>query len=446
MHWLRLLKQLPESRKDQLFRTGLSILLVLSFFLRLYRLDQPTEHYFDEVYHAYTAQKYLHNNPEAYDIWSPPEGRFANEWVHPPLAKLLMAGFMAITHESSFGWRIGSSFFGTGIIAVTALIALQLFRSKKIAALAAVFLSLDGLLLAQSRIAMNDTYFLFFGLCSIYTYILWRKNHQSLRTVLLSGVFFGLALASKWTSLYILLFYATDILFRLKRKEFKLTPILIIHGILSFLFVPFALYLASYAQFFALGYSWKDLLEMQRQIFWYHTNLVATHPYQSTPVQWILDLRPVWYWTGDPNRSFVQNIYNAGNPIFFWFGLIAIAFSIRSLIHTKNSVLLFCILWYFWMWLPWARSPRIMFFYHYLPALPPLAILSAYFAEHLLHIRAKIQTKNRQLHVVRLTRAIPFAVIGLCALWLMLFFPILTGLPIPREYDRALFSLFPFWR
>jgi len=359
---------------------------------------------------------------------------------------LLMAGFMAITHESSFGWRIGSSFFGTGIIAISALIALQLFHSRKIAALTAVFLSLDGLLLAQSRIAMNDTYFLFFGLSSIYAYILWRKDSQSLRTLLISGAFFGLALASKWTSLYILLFYASDTLIRLKQKKLRLNPTLCIQGMISFIVIPVAFYLASYLQFFAAGYSWPYFVEMQRQIFWYHTNLVATHPYQSTPLQWVLDLRPVWYWTGAQNGALIQNIYNAGNPVFFWFGLCAVIFSIRQIIKTKNMVLLFCVLWYFWMWLPWARSPRIMFFYHYLPALPPLAILSAYLANQFLLLKNDNKKKDQRVQPARMAFLIPFGIIGLCAVWLIIFFPVLTGLPITREYYQMLFSLFPFWR
>lgn len=446
MHRLRFLKHFSEPRKDQLFRIGLSVLLVLSFFLRLHRLDQPVEHYFDEVYHAYTAQKYLHNNPEAYDIWAPPEGRFAHEWVHPPLAKLLMAGFMAVTHESSLGWRIGSTFFGTGIIALTAFIALQLFRSRTIAALAAVFLSMDGLLLAQSRIAMNDTYFLFFGLCSIYGYLLWRKDVHGVKNLVISGSFFGLALASKWTSLYILLFYASDIILRLKRKDLSLTPMLCLQGILTFLCLPILIYLASYAQFFTMGYSWAQFFEMQWQTWWYHTNLVATHAYQSTPVQWVFNLRPVWYWTGSPQSGVVQHIYNAGNPIFFWFGFVAVLFTIRRFVQTKQNVLLFCLFWYFWMWLPWARSPRIMFFYHYLPALPPLAILSAYLANHLLTFHTATKKKTHRFWTPQVVHGIPFAVIGLCALWLILFFPILTGMPISRDYDKFLFSLFPFWR
>ena len=37
---------------------------------------------------------------------------------------------------------------------------------------------------------------------------------------------------------------------------------------------------------------------------------------------------------------------------------------------------LFLLLGYFCLWLPWILSPRIMYFHHYLPALPCLWVLT----------------------------------------------------------------------
>lgn len=455
------LQKLSTEKKDQLFRVLLSIMLVGSFLLKLYHLEFPKEHYFDEVYHAFTAQHYLHQDRTAYDIWAtPPEG-FAYEWVHPPLAKLAMAGFMALVGENSFGWRLGSVIFGTGVIAMTALLALTLFRSRKIALFAAFFLCTDGLMFAQSRIAMNDEYFLFFGLCSIYAYLHWRNGKQLFRHLFLSGFFFGLALASKWTSIYIFLLYCTDLAILLTRKFMQnyfnaavrvekqkvLRSIqIILQGILSFGIIPAILYLGSYGQFFSMGYSWKEFVEMQQQIWWYHTGLRATHPYQSTPLEWIFDMRPVWYWTGSSTANVVKNIYNLGNPFFFWFGLLAVVFTALQVKKQKNSILWFCLLWYFWMWLPWAKSPRIMFFYHYLPALPALAILSGHLVNNLLNIKTPAKQKSMEKTFNKMARLSPILLFTLCIGWFILFYPNLSGAPVPKGFADSVFFIFPRWK
>src|SRR5258708_29552828 len=60
-------------------------------------------------------------------------------------------------------------------------------------------------------------------------------------------------------------------------------------------------------------------------MWWYHTNLKATHPYQSTPFDWIFDLRPVWLFV-DYQKEKVANIYTLENPMIAWFGLVSILF------------------------------------------------------------------------------------------------------------------------
>jgi dolichyl-phosphate-mannose--protein O-mannosyl transferase len=42
-------------------------------------------------------------------------------------------------------------------------------------------LSLEGLFLIQSRIAMNDSYLVFFMLMAFIAYVRWRKSPDSLK-------------------------------------------------------------------------------------------------------------------------------------------------------------------------------------------------------------------------------------------------------------------------
>lgn len=446
------------SRKN-FWPLAISIVLFAAL-ARLLYIHFPPSFYFDEVYHGFTATTYLHNDPKGYEYWaSPPEG-VAYEWTHPPLAKLLMAAGMFILGENSVGWRSSSVVFGTGVIALTGVLAHQLFGRKRISLLAMLLASFDGLLLSMSRIAMNDMHFLFFMLCSLICYIEFKKvlfvKDRFKKQVLwwsLTMVSIALALASKWTALYlgaaITLDFAVTLLITWKFPWKTLITV----SLLSLFIVP-TIYLSSYLQFFMQGHTLKEWKETTQQMWWYHTGLEATHGYQSRPIQWILNLRPVWmhvdYTQSEQKR--LAHIYNVGNPLFFWTGLVAVGFlSVRILHATQKRFTAFVfnqklqkpvpVVWnlafplfvYFFMWTPWIVSPRIMFFYHYAPALPLLAILTAYGFDKL--IQGGKQAKAL-IYVLVLLSAVVFVVL----------YPMNTGIFMPERYFDLIFSVFPMWK
>ncbi|MFQ6020229.1 MAG: hypothetical protein ACE5KW_05690, partial [Dehalococcoidia bacterium] len=160
-----------------------------------------------------------------------------------------------------------------------------------------------------------------------------------------------------------------------------------------FIAVPLFVYFLSYVPFFLSGHGLGDLWDLQRQMYWYHTGLDATHPYQSLWYTWPFDYRPVYlYVSGD------AQIYALGNPIIFWLGLPALAFALFTVLRKvqvrlegedgKMAVsgslgglefaLLFVLVGYLSFLIPWARVPRIVFIYHYLPAVPFLALALGY--------------------------------------------------------------------
>ena len=158
-------------------------------------------------------------------------------------------------------------------------------------------------------------------------------------------------------------------------------------------------------------------------MWYYHTTLVATHAYQSTPLQWIFAARPVWYWVeyGEGVRS---NIYVQGNPLILWLGLVALILQI-PLLRKFPFFLLYTL--YFILFIPWVISPRIMFYYHYLPS---SVFLLPILANWLLSFPKKIM----YLSLFTLT------------LSLLLISPMLYGYPLPSAYWDTLFKFFPTWK
>ncbi|MDP1743726.1 MAG: phospholipid carrier-dependent glycosyltransferase [Candidatus Amesbacteria bacterium] len=371
----------------------LGLIIAFTLITRLWNLHLPTEYYFDEVYNAFTTQEIVKNNIKAYEWFhtSPVVGT-AYGWTHPPLAKLISAIGILLFGDNSFGWRVSGAVLGTGVIYLTYLIAKE-FMTKKWALLAALFASLDGLILVQSRINMNDIYALFFILLVFYFFVKKR--------LLLLAISLGMLLATKWTGLYAIAIFGW-------RKN-----------IIGVLIVVLGIYLLSYSHYFYLGGTWQNFIELQKQMWWYNTNLTATHTYQSSWWTWPFNLRSVWYYVNYQIDQ-IANIYALGNPIIFWAGIPAVIYALF-----KRQWLI--VIGYLAFWLPWARAPRIMFLYHYLPSVPFICMAIAY---------SLSQIKNKYLTI---------GICGLVIVAFVYFYPLWTGIPMPKEFVNQYFWL-PGWK
>jgi predicted membrane-bound dolichyl-phosphate-mannose-protein mannosyltransferase len=301
----------------------------------------------------------LAGNPLAWHWSSPhPEG-FAYEWTHPPLAKEIMAGSMGIFGVTPLAWRLPGALLGVLVIFGVYLVAKKLFGSRDIAVLAAFFISMDGLLFTMSRIGTADIYFIAAAVMSYYFFLAKRDFW--------SALFLGFAAAAKWSTLWFLPILALTWVI-LRRK---ITP-----GLLWFFVIPPIIYFVSYLPMFYFGHDFSTFWGMQKQMWWYHSGLVATHPYTSPWWQWPLMIRPVYLYQNYKD-GIISNIYAIGNPFFFWMGIVALGISIISFIRQRRLTVFLLIFSYLVLFAPWAASPRIMFLYHYLPSLPFLAIILA---------------------------------------------------------------------
>ena len=255
----------------------LLVILLLSAFLRLHRLDYPKNYVFDEVYHAYTAKEYLKGNKDAWSPWGKAtEVGTAFEWLHPPVAKEIMTFSMLILHTNdAWSWRLPGVIFGVLSIYLVYILALLLFKNQITALLSAFIFSLDGLVFVQSRTGMNDVYLVAFILFSIISFV--RKKY------LFSALLLGISTATKWPGVF-LYFMFIPILFA--NRQFK--------EITYFLLLPPIIYLLSYTHYFLIGYRLDDFIELHRQIWWYQTNLKATHTYSSPWWSWPLNFYPIW--------------------------------------------------------------------------------------------------------------------------------------------------------
>lgn len=386
----------------------LILLLVISASLRLYRLDFPKAYVFDEIYHAYTAKEYLRGNKEAWSPWGKAtEEKVAFEWLHPPIAKELMSASMWLLHSTQpWAWRLPGVIMGTVSIFLVYLLAQALFSSPVISLTSALAFSLDGLVFTQSRVGMNDVYLVAFILASA---LFFTK-----KKFLLSALFCGLATATKWSGIFLLpVFWLMLVIDKKQPLKQKLLHFF------YFLIFTFLIYLLSYLPYFLQGYTYKDFIELNKQIWWYQTHLKATHPYTSPAWMWPLNLVPVWYYVQYFSKNYVANIFASGNIVVFLGGVIAILFTVWEFIKKHSSKLLLILFSYFIFWVPWVFSPRIMFLYHYSPSVPFLSIALGYQLNNL------YKNKKDQLWF--------WVILLLMVCSFLLLYPFLTGIPLPEQ-------------
>lgn len=386
-------------------KTVLILILLFSAFLRLYRLDFPNKFIFDEVYHAFTAKEYLKGSKEAWEWWTTPPPGVAFEWTHPPLAKEIMAASMFVANsQDGWAWRLPGVLLGVLSVFLIYRIGIKLFNNEPASLIAAFVFSIDGLNFVQSRVGMNDIYFVAFMLFSVYLFLS--------KKLLLSAIILGLSLSSKWTAVYAYLIFIPLLVYQTRFKT-----------LIFFLTIPALVYLITYIPFFTLGHSVDQFIGLQKQMWWYHIGLKATHDYASPAWSWPFNLYPVWYFV-DYKDNTIANIFAVGNPVVFWIGFVAILLTIWEVIRKKSISLLIITLAFFAFWLPWLISPRIMFLYHFSPSVPFLCLALGYQMDKLL--------KEGQQRLV-------YLLLILMVLSFILIFPFLTGIHIPKNLINLFF-------
>lgn len=412
-------------------RFALLVALAAAVF-RLPGLGYPGEEYFDEVYHAKTALQYL-------------RGESPTEWVHPPTAKLLIAVPVWLFGYEAWSWRLAPALAGTLLAPVFFLLARRVLATERAALLATLLLLLDGVYLVQSRIAMTNVFAVLFQLLAALL-LLRAATAECLRFLDMAafGLALGLALSTRWTSLFAWGFLG--LVYLALRRARAFAPRELALGALAFALVPAAVYLASYLPWMAQAHpqgvaAWwgrlGDVVAEQRRVWDYHANLNATHTYFSPWWTWPWLYRPTWYFWFS-GEGFVRGIVALGNPALWWASVPVSLWALATGVRWRDPRRVFCGAGFFLLYLPWGLSPRTLNFSHYLFEAIPYACLS-------LGVLLDGRWDRGQALVAR-------GYVVLVAALFLLFLPLLTAIPLPLSLwgyrlptGGGLWTWFPTW-
>jgi dolichyl-phosphate-mannose--protein O-mannosyl transferase len=394
--------------------------------MRFSRITRPGSKVFDETYYAHDSWNLLKHGVE---LDSNSHDRTPGFIVHPPLGKWMIAFGELLFGNNPLGWRFSAALVGSLAVLMIARIARRLFRSTMLGCVAGVLLSFDGLEFVQSRVSMLDIFLMFWVLAAFGALLLDRDaGRRRLADAVDSatglgrsdtwlglrpwrwvcGFCLGAAMATKWDGIFwipafLVLALAWDWgARRTAGSQHPLRTALTRDGgfaLLPFLLLPVAVYVASWAGWFAsdgahayghdryvhAGQSWfahdravfGGWLRYHWEIYDFHRHLDAAHPYLSRPFGWLLLSRPVAYYYGSPHGcgagSCSQEVLGVGTPAIWWAtvpALIAVLWRMLGRLDWRAAAILVAFLAGYAPWFYEDHDHRTMFLFYLLPDVP----------------------------------------------------------------------------
>lgn len=320
-----------------------------ALFLRLFRLSTPNKLIFDEIYYVDGARDLLKYGVEV----SANKPEFI---VHPPVGKWVIALGIKVFGDNPFGWRVAVALLGTLSILLIAKIASRIFGALGYGLIAALLALFDGLNLVMSRTALLDI--------TLTTFILVATWFLIERRFLLAGIFFGLALGTKWNAIFYILIFALYFVIKELRENNSTKSKREIFGLialrkLQLFIVPLIVYLVSWVGWFRSSRGWsrfwaadnypglfapiRSFIHYQWEILNFHQGLVSRHNYKSPAWQWLLQIRPTSFYYESPQcgaSKCSQEVLAMGTPILWWSGAIALLVLLILWIKARNHTLI----------------------------------------------------------------------------------------------------------
>ncbi|MCW2652908.1 MAG: glycosyl transferase, family 39 [Mycobacterium sp.] len=473
-----------------------AVVTALAAVTRLISVGQPTDAgtpIFDEKHYAPQAWQMLQNG----GVEDNPGFGLV---VHPPVGKFLIAIGEWLFGYNGLGWRFSGAVCGVIMVLLVVRITRRISRSTLVGAIAGVLLICDGVSFVSSRTALLDGFLAFFVVAAFGALIVDRDQVRRRMYVALlegriaetpwgprlgvrwwrfgAGVLLGLAVATKWSGLYFMVFFgAMSLAFDLAaRRQYRVPrPWL---GVLrrdvgptvySLGLIPFAVYMASYVPWFAsetavdryevgrsvgpgglLPDALRSLWHYTYGVYKFHSELTNAagnhHPWESKPWTWPMSLRPVLYAIDQQNipgcgpQSCVKAVMLVGTPALWWVAVPVLFWAVWRAFVLRDWRYAVVLVGYCAGWLPWFSDiDRQMYFFYATTMAPFLVIAIALICGDILY-QPNQSRERRSLGLLAVSFYVALVVANFA--WL---YPILTGIPV----SNATWSMeiwLPSWR
>ncbi len=316
---------------------AIHILLVAVAVIHVLIICTATVQIWDEVYYIPASEKLLHG--------------IADNFEHPPLVKLIVAGSMLVLGDNWLAWRLPIVIFSVLATFLTYKIGRQ-FLTEKQATYAAALLSTSTIFLIVGSTAILDMPMIAFSLAGIY-FALKQKY-------IYAGALFGLGFLSKELAL---IFLAVTIMYLLIQHTSKKKIAILTVIFAAIVLIGMQTYEIFYQQT-VYGVTLTNPFQQAAATIMYQLSLNSVRNPNATayypPLAWVTPLganafNPLaWYWGSTSADS---------KPIFQWlsqpnplveYTMFPLLFALPYLYRkTKQVMSLLLELWLATSFLPW---------------------------------------------------------------------------------------------
>lgn len=453
----------------------------LAFFLRRWHLGVPHAFSFDETYYAKDAWSMLNFgyvrtyvedadktilNGHPLGLWEDGPSMI----VHPEVGKWLISlGIKAIGMEPH-GWRIASAVVGSLMVLLMCRFVRRVTGSTVLGLVGGLLLSFDGLHLVLSRLALLDIFLAFFLLCGVHCVVAdrqWLRDRLtagSRRTwfrpwLVAGGVFFGLAVGTKWSGIYVLAAFGllawawsatARRAFGQRRPWLRSVVLDGLPAFVALVGVALAVYVVSWTGWlmhadayeeafsntqyttYGGGEAWPtasepdaeglgEVTQSLRSLWYYHQDMYvfhshflndSTHVYSSQPSSWLvmgrpvgveaeLDIQPGSQGCQAPEGSnCLRQVLLLGNPLIWWAGCLTMIVSFFMWIGARDWRHGVAVVGLAATWLPWFLHDDRPIFVFYAVTCLPFIVLSLVLSMGMLIGRSDVPSPRRTAGVV----------------------------------------------
>ena len=315
----------------------------------------------------------------------------------------------------------------------------MLFKNRLFAFVPAFLMAFDNMHFAQTRIGTVDGFLILFCLLSalfMFKYISLERSaplKKKLLNLFFCGLFFGLSVCVKWIAFYnglglALLFFGKMIFDSFKARKFdKQYLIIMLFCVLFFIIIPSIIYVSIYFNFETVHgkiNNMDDFFKLTNDMFNFHSKLDADHPFTSKWYTWPIMLKPVWFYVQNMGNNITSTISNIGNPAIWWFGIISFVYVLIDVIRKRKLEHIFILVMYLVVWLPYVFIGRVMFLYHYFMALP--------------FVMLAVTALMKFLYEKFNKKWIVFGYLAIVFIMFWVFYPVSSGVPVPKTYADSL--------
>ena len=395
---------------------------------------------FDEIYYVSSAKQYI-------------DGVSPYVYVHPPLGMLIIAIGLLLLGVTPFAWRLIPNLFGILLVPIVYIFANKIFKDRRLATIATILIMVEFMHYTISRLAFLDsilTLFIVLDYYFLYRYVSKRLNgggfKQSIKYLYLSALFLGFGIATKLNAtfsapaIFIWVFYCEVIASKFTVKQIITKGLYLL---LIFTLIPLSVYILSYIPYYNNMHAnniFSFIIDRYQHMYAYQVNGLknATHPYASKWWSWPLLITPmsISYWQEaipSPRGLMSASIVLIGNPAIYWASIPAVLILIYKWIAKPNHIIAFILVAIFAQYLPYAFFTRISFIYYFYPVTPFIILAIVYI------LKLAFENTNKIYHYLA------YAYIVLTIILFLMYFPVLSGLDIARDYTVKVLLLLKSW-